>query len=88
MNILTKLTQDKGNTPKDILMIRNLIEGEGRLIKNIFLFFLCIGIEEYEKNTLNFVSEYLNSYIVDILSESKQYALYAERHKINIDDVK
>jgi hypothetical protein len=29
MNILTKHTQDKGNTPKDILMIRKLIENEG-----------------------------------------------------------
>ena len=29
MNILTNQTLDKGNTPKDILMIRNLIESEG-----------------------------------------------------------
>jgi len=29
MNILTKHTLDKGTTPKDILMIRNLIEKEG-----------------------------------------------------------
>jgi hypothetical protein len=29
MNILTSQTQDKGNTPKDILLIRRLIEGEG-----------------------------------------------------------
>ncbi len=29
MNILTKQTLDKGNTPKDILMIRRLIENEG-----------------------------------------------------------
>lgn len=29
MNILTKHTLDKGNTPKDILMIRKLIENEG-----------------------------------------------------------
>lgn len=40
MNILTKLTQDKGNTPKDILMIRNLIEGEGKLINNNFILFI------------------------------------------------
>jgi hypothetical protein len=74
MNILTKYTQDKGNNPKDILMIKNLIEG--------------IGIEEYEKNTLNFIAEYLNSCITDTLSEAKQYAGYADRHKINLDDVK
>lgn len=30
MNILTKHTLDKGNTPKDILMIRRLIENEGK----------------------------------------------------------
>jgi hypothetical protein len=29
MNILTKHTLDKGNTPKDILLIRRLIENEG-----------------------------------------------------------
>jgi hypothetical protein len=29
MNILTKHTLDKGNTPKDIQMIRRLIENEG-----------------------------------------------------------
>ena len=28
MNILAKQTVDKGNTPKDILMIRHLIENE------------------------------------------------------------
>lgn len=33
MNILTKQTLDKGNTPKDILMIRRLIENEGIKIK-------------------------------------------------------
>lgn len=46
------------------------------------------GIEEYEKNTLNFVSEFLNTYILDILSESKQYAHVSDRAKINIEDVK
>ena len=30
MNILTNYTLDKGNTPKDILMIRRLIENEGK----------------------------------------------------------
>lgn len=30
MNILTQQTVDKGNTPKDILMIRRLIENEGK----------------------------------------------------------
>jgi len=32
MNILTKHTLDKGNTPKDIQMIRRLIENEGNNI--------------------------------------------------------
>jgi len=36
MNILTKQTLDKGNIPKDIVMIRKLIENEGKFkIKKI-----------------------------------------------------
>lgn len=31
MNILTKYTQDKGNTPRDILMIRKTLEAEGNI---------------------------------------------------------
>jgi histone H3/H4 len=54
----------------------------------IIIMLLRKGIEEYEKNTLNFIAEYLNTYILDILTDSKQNALYAERHKINIDDIK
>jgi len=34
------------------------------------------------------MSEYLSSYIVDILSDSKQYANWGDRNKINIEDVK
>ena len=30
MNILTKYTLDKGNTPRDILMIRKMLENEGK----------------------------------------------------------
>ena len=30
MNILTHQTLDKGNTPKDIVRIRKLIENEGK----------------------------------------------------------
>ncbi len=30
MNILNKSIKDKGNTPKDILMLRNIIEQEGK----------------------------------------------------------
>ena len=30
MNILTKFTQNKGNTPRDILMIRKMLENEGK----------------------------------------------------------
>ena len=86
MNILTQQTLDKGNTPKDIVMIRKLIENEGIFfIKKIKQW---LGIEEYEKNTLNFLAEFLNSYTLDILTESKQYAHLSERSKINIEDVK
>ena len=74
MNILTSATVDKGNTPKDIVTIRK--------------FFDSIGIEEYEKNTLNFLSEFLNTYVTDLLNDAKKNMLYANRNKINIEDVK
>ena len=74
MNILTSATVDKGNTPKDILTIRK--------------FFDSLGIEEYEKNTLNFLSEFLNTYVTDLLNDAKKNMLYANRNKINIEDVK
>jgi hypothetical protein len=53
-----------------------------------YIYYVRSGIEEYEKNSLNFVSEYLNTYITDLLVDSKNYALSADRNKINIDDVK
>lgn len=31
MNILTKDTKDKGNTPKDIMLIKQIIESEGKI---------------------------------------------------------
>jgi hypothetical protein len=46
------------------------------------------GIDEYEKNTLNFLSEFINTYIIEILSESKNLASCCERGKVNIEDVK
>ena len=49
---------------------------------------LSPGIDEYEKNTLNFLSEFINTYIIDILSDAKTLASYSEKGKINIDDVK
>jgi len=33
MNIINKNTEDKGNVPKDILLIKKLIEREGILIQ-------------------------------------------------------
>lgn len=74
MNILTKKTKDKGNSPKDILLFRKLIESE--------------GIEEYEKNCLNYLSEFVNTYIVDILEDSQINAKLCNRVKPNIEDVK
>jgi hypothetical protein len=40
MNILTKHTVDKGNTPKDILMARRLIENEGKASINFLKLFI------------------------------------------------
>ena len=74
MNILTSATVDKGNTPKDILTIRKFLDS--------------FGIEEYEKSTLNFLSEFLNTYITDLLQDAKKNMLFANRNKINIEDVK
>lgn len=73
MNILTSKTIDKGNSPKDITIIRKMFDS--------------LGIEEYEKNTLNYMSEFINSYIIDILKESKKNMILLNRQKINIEDV-
>ena len=73
MNILNSKSIDKGNSPKDITIIRKI--------------FSSLGIEEYEKNTLNYMSEFINSYIIDILKEAKKNMILAKREKINIEDV-
>lgn len=73
MNILTSKTIDKGNSPKDITIIRKMFDS--------------LGIEEYEKNTLNYMSAFINSYIIDILKESKKNMILSDREKINIEDV-
>ena len=73
MNILNSKTIDKGNSPKDITIIRKIFDS--------------LGIEEYEKNTLNYMSEFINSYIIDILKEAKKNMNLAKREKINIEDV-
>jgi len=73
MNILNSKSIDKGNSPKDITIIRKI--------------FSSLGIEEYEKNTLNYMSEFINSYIIDILQEAKKNMILAKREKINIEDV-
>lgn len=73
MNILTSKSIDKGNSPKDITIIKKMFDS--------------LGIEEYEKNTLNYMSEFINSYIVDILKESKKYMILSKREKINKEDV-
>lgn len=31
MNIITSNTKDKGNTPKDIMLIKRIIESEGKI---------------------------------------------------------
>ena len=73
MNILNSKSIDKGNSPKDITIIRKMFDN--------------LGIEEYEKNTLNYMSEFINSYIIDILQEAKKNMILAKREKINIEDV-
>ena len=73
MNILNSKSIDKGNSPKDITIIRKIFDS--------------LGIEEYEKNTLNYMSEFINSYIIDILKEAKKNMNLARREKINIEDV-
>ena len=73
MNILNSKSIDKGISPKDITIIRKI--------------FSSLGIEEYEKNTLNYMSEFINSYVIDILKEAKKNMILAKREKINIEDV-
>lgn len=74
MNILTNKTKDKGNSPRDILLFRSIIEEE--------------GIVEYEKNCINYLSEFVNTYIINILEEAQIYAKLCNRAKPNIEDVK
>ena len=73
MNNINSKSIDKGKSPKDITIIRKI--------------FSSLGIEEYEKNTLNYMSEFINSYIIDILQEAKKNMILAKREKINIEDV-
>ena len=73
MNIINSKSIDKGKSPKDITIIRKI--------------FSSLGIEEYEKNTLNYMSEFINSYIIDIIQEAKKNMILAKREKINIEDV-
>ena len=73
MNIINSKSIDKGKSPKDITIIRKI--------------FSSLGIEEYEKNTLNYMSEFINSYIIDILKKEKKNMVLAKREKINIEDV-
>ena len=67
MNILNSKSIDKGNSPKDITIIRKIFDS--------------LGIEEYEKNTLNYMSEFINSYIIDILKEAKKNMNLAKRDR-------
>ena len=73
MNIINSKSIDKGKSPKDITIIRKI--------------FSSLGIEEYEKNTLNYMIKFINSYIIDILQEAKKNMILAKREKINIEDV-
>ena len=73
MNILNSSSSNI-NIPKDVLVIKKFLEN--------------LGIEEYEKSTLTFMSEFLNTYITDILKEAKFNMLYSNRNQITIDDVK
>ena len=67
MNIINSKSIDKGKSPKDITIIRKI--------------FSSLGIEEYEKNTLNYMSEFINSYIIDILQEAKKKYDFSKKRK-------
>lgn len=74
MNIAKAGSEDQNNTPKDIQIIQKML--------------LNSGIKEYEKSCVNYISEFLNSYVTDILTEAKKNMTYSNRNKISIDDVK
>ena len=75
MNIIQSNNDDDNDKlPKDILMIKS--------------FFIKSGIKEFESGCLNYMSEFLNSYATDILTQSKENMIFAGRNKISIDDVK
>lgn len=74
MNILNRNVKDKNQYPKDILMLQNIIEEE--------------GVEEYEKNCLSYLTDFINTYTVSILEESQVYAKLCGRSKANLEDIK
>ena len=67
MNILNTKSTDQDKNPKNITTIRKLFQN--------------YGIEEYEESTLNCMNEFINSYITEILVQSKKNMNLAKRTK-------
>jgi histone H3/H4 len=67
MNILNSKSIEQYKNPKEITTIRKLFQN--------------YGIEEYEESTLNCMNEFINSYITEILVQSKKNMNLAKRTK-------
>lgn len=82
MNIIVKNKNDKNdkndklnaNTPKDIQLFKSLLEEE--------------GIEQYEKNSLLVLNDFINSYASDIIKDTLNYLKFSSRQKPTMDDFK
>ena len=67
MNILNSKSIEQYKSPKEITTIRKLFQN--------------YGIEKYEESTLNCMNEFINSYITEILVQSKKNMNLAKRTK-------
>lgn len=79
MNIITKNKNDKNdksssNIPKDIQLIKSLIEEE--------------GIEQYEKNSLIVLNDFINSYANDIIRDAIFLSKQSSKSKVTIEEFK
>ena len=73
MNILNSKSIEQYKNPKEITTISKLFQN--------------YGIEEYEESTLNCMNEFINSYITEILVQSKKNMNLAKRTKWDIHDI-
>ena len=68
----------------NILNINSTENENSQIISKLFN---SLNIKEYEPNTINFMNEFIKSYIKNVLKEEKKNMILAKREKITIEDV-